>query len=309
METALPNPKIGPTAMDRLELYRWAVQDPETHAVVLRTMYQRLRPGRQPVVLREDFAGTSAESVAWVILQHGRHAIAVDLDGPTLEWAQRRAARLLGALASEIAFVQGDARSIGPPEVAQADIIAVLNYSILYQREPDELLSYLRHASNGLAPGGILVFNLFGGAAAIEPGAAWCPTPACPPSRPSRPSSISGKFAATTAPRSGSTAASISSSQTRLHPTALSKCVTRSGTTSGHGLSTNLLRRALKRASLTCRYGDIPAIRREGRPACSSDALSRTACPRSRSGAPTSLRATKSLKRADPFRPHSMSRR
>jgi len=161
---------FGPTPMDRLELYRWAVQDPETHAVVLRTMYQRLRPGRQPVVLREDFAGTSAESVAWVILQPGRRAIAVDLDGPTLEWARRRAVRLLGALASEIAFVQGDARSVGPPEVAQADIISVLNYSILYQREPAGLLSYLRHAFNGLAPGGILVLNLIGGAAAVEPG-------------------------------------------------------------------------------------------------------------------------------------------
>ena len=170
MGTALPDPKIGLTSMDRLELYRWAVQDPETHAVVLRTMYQRLRPGRQPIVLREDFAGTSAESVAWVILQPGRRAIAVDLDGPTLEWAQRRAVRLLGPLASEIAFVQGDVRSVGPPEVPPADIISVLNYSILYQRESEELLSYLRHAINGLAPGGILVLNLFGGAAAVQPG-------------------------------------------------------------------------------------------------------------------------------------------
>ena len=124
------------------------MQDPETHAIVLRTMYERLRPGRKPVILREDFAGTSAESVAWVILQHGRRAIAVDVDGPTLEWAQRRAVRLLGPLASEIAFVQGDVRGVGPPEVP-ADIISVLNYSILYQREPEELLSYLRHASRG----------------------------------------------------------------------------------------------------------------------------------------------------------------
>ena len=164
---------FAPASIDRLELYRWAVQDPETHAIVLRTMYERLRPGRHPVVMREDFAGTSAESVAWVIFQHGRRAIAVDLDGPTLEWAQRRAVRLLGPLASQIAFVQGDARSIGPPKVPQADIIAVLNYSILYQREPGDLLSYLRHAINGLAPDGILVFNLFGGAASVQS----CTTP------------------------------------------------------------------------------------------------------------------------------------
>ena len=78
----------GRVGVDTLELYRWAVQDPETHAVLLCTIYERLRPGRHPVILREDFAGTAAESVAWVALEKGRRAIAVDLDGPTLEWAQ-----------------------------------------------------------------------------------------------------------------------------------------------------------------------------------------------------------------------------
>ncbi len=160
----------GLIPLDTLELYRWAVQDPETHAIVLRTMYEQLRPGRQPVVLREDFAGTSAESVAWVLLQLRGRAIAVDLDGPTLGWAQRRAVRLLGPLASRIAFVPGDVRSVGPPGVSPADIISVLNYSILYQREPGELLAYLRHAIDSLAPDGILVLNLFGGAPAVQPG-------------------------------------------------------------------------------------------------------------------------------------------
>jgi len=163
-------PITASPSVDTLELYRWAVQDPETHAIVLRTMYERLRPGRRPAVLREDFAGTSAESVAWVILQPGRRAVAVDLDGPTLDWAQRRAVGLLGPLASQIAFVQGDIRSVGPPDVPPADIISVLNYSILYQRNLEDLRSYLRHAINGLAPDGILVLNLFGGAARLQPG-------------------------------------------------------------------------------------------------------------------------------------------
>ena len=160
----------GLIPLDTLELYRWAVQDPETHAIVLRTMYEQLRPGRHPVVLREDFAGTSAESVAWVLLQPGGRAVAVDLDEPTLEWAHRRAVRLLGPLAARIAFVPGDVRSVGPPGVSTADIISVLNYSILYQREPGELHSYLRHAIECLAPDGILVLNLFGGAPAVQPG-------------------------------------------------------------------------------------------------------------------------------------------
>ena len=156
--------------MDTLELYRWAVQDPETHAVVLRTMYEELRSGREPVVLREDFAGTAAESVAWVALKKGRRAIAVDLDAPTLEWAQRRAARLLGPRAPDVSFIQGDVRRTGPPAVPAADILAVLNFSILYLHDRQELLSYLRHARDVLTPDGILVLNVFCGAGAVRPG-------------------------------------------------------------------------------------------------------------------------------------------
>jgi SAM-dependent methyltransferase len=168
--TALRPARRSSTLMDTLELYRWAVQDPETHAVVLRTMYGRLRPGRRPVILREDFAGTAAESVAWIALGPGRDAIAVDWHRPTLQWAQRRAARLLGARSSALQFIQADARVVGPPEVAPADVLSVLNFSILYLRHPEELRSYLRHALEGLAPDGILVLNLFGGPAALQPG-------------------------------------------------------------------------------------------------------------------------------------------
>src|SRR6187402_1216346 len=113
----------GLIPLDTLELYRWAVQDPETHAIVLRTMYERLRPGRHPVILREDFAGTSAESVAWVALKKGRLAIAVDLHAPTLEWAQRRAARLLGPRAPAVSFIHGDVHLTAPPSVPFADIL------------------------------------------------------------------------------------------------------------------------------------------------------------------------------------------
>jgi SAM-dependent methyltransferase len=156
--------------MDTLELYRWAVQDPETHAEVLRIIYEGLRRGRQPVILREDFAGTSADSVAWVALKKGRRAIAIDLDEPTLEWAQRRAIRLLGERASAITFVRGDVRLTGPPDVPHADILAVLNFSIFYLHDPEDILSYLRHAAAILAPDGILVLNLFGGEANFRPG-------------------------------------------------------------------------------------------------------------------------------------------
>jgi SAM-dependent methyltransferase len=157
---------------DLLELYRWAVQDPEIHATVLAVMYGRTRPGKQPAVLREDFAGTGAESVAWIALKEGRRAIAIDLDGPTLEWAQRRAARLLGPRADRIAFIQGDSMMVGPDDerVPPADIISVLNFSILYLRNRQSLHRYLQQARESLASDGVLVLNAFGGPAAVRPG-------------------------------------------------------------------------------------------------------------------------------------------
>lgn len=161
--------KHPPHGLDPLELYRWAVQDPETHATVLRLMFERLHRGHVPVLLREDFSGTSAEAVAWLALGAGRRALAVDCDAPTVAWARRRAQRILGARAGELQFVEADVMSVAPPMVPAADIISVLNFSILYLRESAQLQAYLRHAWHCLASPGLLVLNLFGGAGALKP--------------------------------------------------------------------------------------------------------------------------------------------
>lgn len=157
-----------PDGVDALALYRWAVQDPETHATVLRLMFERLHPGHQAVRLREDFAGTSAEAVAWLALAPGRQALAVDCDAPTVAWARQRAERILGARADQLQFVLGDVMGVAPPQVPAADIISVLNFSILYLREPASLQAYLRHARQCLAAPGLLVLNLFGGPGALR---------------------------------------------------------------------------------------------------------------------------------------------
>jgi len=161
--------KHPPTGVDTLELYRWAVQDPETHASVLRLMFERMHPGCTATLLREDFAGTSAEAVAWLALAAGRRALAVDCDAPTVAWARRRARRILGARADDLQFIEADVMRTAPPAVPAADIISVLNFSILYLRVPEQLQAYLRHAWDCMASPGVLVLNLFGGAGALKP--------------------------------------------------------------------------------------------------------------------------------------------
>lgn len=166
MATEAAPPSFG---LDTLELYRWAVQDPETHATVLRLMFERLHPGHTPMLLREDFAGTSAESVAWVASGSGRRALAIDCDPTTVAWARRRAIRILGARVGDLRIIEADATSTAPPDVPAADILSVLNFSILYLRESPQLRAYLRHAWHCLASPGLLVLNLFGGPGALKP--------------------------------------------------------------------------------------------------------------------------------------------
>ena len=165
---------IAANAIHPLELYRWSVQDPETHAAVLAIMHQRGGSGREAAMLREDFAGSCADAVAWLAMRRpdgpARRAIAIDLDGAALEWGRERASRLLGPLASGLETRAMDVMDAGPPNVPEADVIAALNFSVLYLHERDALVAYLANARRGLAPGGVLVMNLFGGPATIRVG-------------------------------------------------------------------------------------------------------------------------------------------
>jgi len=159
---------------DALELYRWAVQDPETHAALLDVIHARMsRTGvaaPAPRVLREDFAGTAAESVAWLARAADRRAYAIDLDAPTLAWAAARAGRMLGRSAEHLTCVQADVLRLPPGRVPPADIISALNFSIMYLAQRQSLLQYLEAARVGLVSGGVLVCNLFGGRANERPG-------------------------------------------------------------------------------------------------------------------------------------------
>lgn len=152
-----------PAGPDVLELYRWAVQDPITQARVLQLVYARTWPGRVPGLLREDFAGTAMDSVAWVAMCEGRHALAVELHGPTLEWARARAQALLGARAGRLTFVHSDVRQVGPPDVPAAHVVAALNFSIFAFLERPVLRAYFEQARRALSEHGVFVANAFGG--------------------------------------------------------------------------------------------------------------------------------------------------
>ena len=156
------------TTVDVLELYRWATQDPHTQAAVLAEIYQRVR-GVPARLLREDFAGNAADSVAWVATDASRRAIAVDIDAPTLAYAEARAQRLLGEACCRIEFHCGDVLAPGTPNIARAQLLCVLNFSCFYFHQRADLLRYFERAVACLDETGVVVLNVFGGTAARSP--------------------------------------------------------------------------------------------------------------------------------------------
>ncbi len=148
----------------RLELYRHAVQHPLAEVAFLQRVHGG--HGRQaPRVLREDFAGGAAVSIAWVQLDPERSADAVELHQPTLRWAARQTQQELGCASEQVRFHHGDVRST---DTQRCDVIAALNFSVLGLHTRAELLDYFRRSRARLRAGGVLVLDVYGGPGAEQ---------------------------------------------------------------------------------------------------------------------------------------------
>jgi SAM-dependent methyltransferase len=160
--------RVASKAMGKLELYRWAVQDPVGQVNCLAGIYQRYRR-RLPKRLREDFAGTSADCVHW-LWRGGELAVAVDIDGPTLRFARRRARRILGDRdVRRLQFVRADVLRVLPPKVPRVDVVSVGNFSIFLLPDRSALRAYFRGAWRGLRREGMVAVLAFGGPGFLGP--------------------------------------------------------------------------------------------------------------------------------------------
>ena len=154
-------------ALDLLACYLRAVQHPEAEIGFLFRAYMTLR-GQTPTKLKEDFAGTAAVATAWVNYHDACVAVAVEIDRATVQWARNRAAALLSAdQLSRLSIIQADVKLVEEPRV---DIVAAMNFSIFGYHDRDSLRSYFKAARSSLLPGGMLVFDAFGGPGAMRPG-------------------------------------------------------------------------------------------------------------------------------------------
>ncbi len=145
---------------DRHVLYQKSVQEPEVDLDFVQTTFRKHRK-RSPRVLREDFCGTAWLSCEWVRGHHGRHAIAVDLDPATLEWARaHNVSKLSKKAAAKIRLIEGDVREpLEPP----ADVTCAFNFSYCAMKDRQELAGYFESVHRGLAKDGIFFLDLYGG--------------------------------------------------------------------------------------------------------------------------------------------------
>ncbi len=107
-----------------------------------------------PMLLREDFAGSCAVAAAWCRSDPDRQALAVELDGPTAAWAAERFDE------EDLHIVVEDVLQVDGPEV---DVTVALNFSVLIYHDWRGLVGYLSHALAGLNPGGLMIMDVFGG--------------------------------------------------------------------------------------------------------------------------------------------------
>ena len=144
-----------------LDLYRLAVQHPLAEVAFVEHAWAVVHgEDSEPMLLREDFAGTCAVAAAWAQSDPDREAMAIELDKPTAAWAADRFDD------PDLHIVAADVMDVGEPAV---DVTLALNFSVLIYHDEARLLAYLRHAVAGLNAGGLLILDLFGGPGVREP--------------------------------------------------------------------------------------------------------------------------------------------
>ncbi len=152
--------RLGPKSTDRHWLYQESVQSPGEHITFFDRVYKQAH-GRLPRILKEDFCGTAFLAADWVRERPDNIAIGVDLDEPTLEWGKEQNIAPLEAEEKERVILHlADVREINEPKV---DVVAALNFSYFEFHTRESLRNYFECVRKSLAPGGLLVLDMFGG--------------------------------------------------------------------------------------------------------------------------------------------------
>jgi len=152
-------------SFDKYELYKKAVQSPETDVLFLEAVFKELK-SRKPESFREDFCGTFSLALEWVKLRKEHHAVAIDLDPGPLEYGRQHYLPLATPdQQKRLKIIEGNVLDV----TTQADLVAAMNFSYFLFKRRSEMKAYFQSCLNHVKKNGILVLDLFGGSACYAP--------------------------------------------------------------------------------------------------------------------------------------------
>ncbi len=145
---------------DKYALYERAVQDPPSTRELIEEIYKSRR-NRAPRSLREDFCGTAALCVDWVLSKKDRRALGIDIDPAPLGYARRRKLPSLSeSQRQRLRLVQQD---VLVPDDQLHDVVVAFNFSYWTFHKRSDLLRYFLNAHAGLNKSGLFLLDLHGG--------------------------------------------------------------------------------------------------------------------------------------------------
>ena len=155
---------LSAATADKHRLYQYSVQSPEPDLEFAIRLY-KARSRRLPRHFREDFCGTALLSATWIRRGRSYTAEGYDIDADTLAWGRAHNFAQLGSDASRATLHQADVRA---PSVRAPDLRCAQNFSWFVFKTRPLLLEYFSCTYEDLAPGGVFMLDIFGGAQSIE---------------------------------------------------------------------------------------------------------------------------------------------
>ena len=147
--------------------YAAAVQGPDDEMRLLARWF-RTQTGRRPLVLREDFCGTFANSIAWAKVDPQRHAYGIDLDPNPIQYGREQyLPKVKASVQERVHITLGDV--LHPHKIPPADMICALNFSFNVLQRREDLVEYFRGVRRGLTEGGMWVGDVYGGSDTVTP--------------------------------------------------------------------------------------------------------------------------------------------
>ena len=146
---------------DKYSLYFNSVQNPEADIAVMKQAWKSRYKGEMFKVLREDFCGTFANTVAWVKQHKLNRGIAIDLDKSPIAYGKKNYLSTLTK--DQESRVQILNKNVLSSKLPKADVIFAFNFSYYCFQERKLLKAYFKEVYKKLNSKGMFLMDCFGG--------------------------------------------------------------------------------------------------------------------------------------------------